>query len=245
MFLILFESKLGTSPISRDQFAKYVRVLRDEETHYKSRRLVLVTQFDRTQDFLKLRKHLSLSSRELVYLRWEYVRRLIVAHSRNDSVKLINSLFLKYLGDTMGDRKIIADQKLRDLKQVLVQATDPDWWDFVKKRRLACQHGKAPEALFVAFYRTDKHAVTHIAEVESTEIEEPRKTYRGFPNILRKARQRGWIDTPHKIYHLKEIVELPRWIEKEPRDAPIRNMWLKPMSRLLKARTLGELKGHG
>jgi len=245
VFLILFESKLGTSPVSRDQFVKYGRVLREEGTHYKSLRLVLVTQFDRTQDFLRLRKQLSLSNSELVYLRWEDVRRMVAAHSGNATVKLIIKLFLKYLGDTMGDRKIIAEQKLKDLKQVLIQATDPDWWEFVKKRRLACQHGRAPEALFVAFYRTDKHAVTHIAEVESTEIEEPRKTYRGFPNILRKARQRGWIDTPHKIYHLKEIIELPRWIEKQPEDAPVRNMWLKPMSRLLKARTLGELKGRG
>ena len=124
----------------------------------------------------------------------------------------------------------------------MIVATDPDWWELALRERVVCQKNNTPDARYVAFYRTEPvRAITHVADVEWTERNAlPRDTYRQFPKILKKAKERGWIDTPHKVYHLKELVELPIQVKRRG-GVPIREKAFKTMSELLKARYLDDL----
>ncbi len=248
-FVIFLESKLGSTPLGKTQLLKYARILESEKRTIESVRLVFVTQFDRRTEFEKQKGRImrltSLNSNEIRYIRWEDVRRLIAANNRDASKRYLTDLFLDYLGDSMADRKMVGEQKVEDVEQVLIQSTDPDWWEFILKKKQSTQHSTAPETQFIAFYRTDKHAITHIAEVKFSEVEERRKTFHGFPRILKKLGERDAnLRGVHKVYHLKEIVELPRWIEKRPGEAPVRNMWKKPLTTLIEAKTLSDLKSH-
>jgi hypothetical protein len=67
--------------------------------------------------------------------------------------------------------------------------------------------------------------------------------YKKFPKILAKGKARGWIDKPHKVFHLEEIIALPHPIKKEEGDrGVVRNKWFKAMTELLKAKKLSDLK---
>lgn len=180
-FVIFLESKLGSTPLGKTQLLKYARILESEKATVEFVRLVFVTQFDRRTEFEKQRGNITrltrLNSNEIRYIRWEDVRRLIAANNRDASKRYLTDMFLDYLGDSMADRKIVGKQKVEDVEQVLIQSTDPDWWEFVRKKKQSTQHSTAPETQFIAFYRTDKHAITHIAQVKFSEIEEPERHF--------------------------------------------------------------------
>ena len=74
----------------------------------------------------------------------------------------------------------------------------------------------------MAFYRVNlEAAITHIAEVESTERNaQPREILQGFPKLLEQGKQRGWIDKPNKVYHLSELVPLPVVIRRRASGLP-------------------------
>ena len=143
----------------------------------------------------------------------------------------------------MSDKKVIRDQVIGKVREVMVATTDPDWWQLAVKKRIAVQANNSPDARYVAFYRTrPDSAITHIAEVEWTEKNvSSSDVFRGFSNLLTKAKKRGWFDRPQKVYHLKELVQLAFPIRNHPGKRVPQVKMFKTMADLLKARYVDDL----
>ena len=216
---------------------------------YEKINLVLITQLDEKNVFEDIQdiiiKDKILKKRELYYFRWIELIELFEIHHSTGKEKFINELFLKYLGDKMADRKEIKEQRIKDVKEVMIHSTDSDWWEHVKKTNIVCQDNNSPDAQYVAIYRNSPiSAITHIAKVRYTENNIPaRESYKDYPEIIQKGTERGWIDDLHKVYYLEELIELPVRIEKEKGDrGVVRNKWFKELTEILKARKLSDLR---
>jgi len=248
-FHVVVESKIWENQPSVDQLVKYARFLRSRQVDEVEDqiRLVLITQSEDDSRFEQavaevLRLGL-MARRDLVHLRWKDVLDIFKETREAGSRKALNDLFARYLEDKMGDRKIISEQKVADLREVLVQATDEDWWDFLLKRNLICNDNNTPDALYIAVYRTHPHcAITHVARVKESRRNVPwRESYKGFPNILRKGKERGWPTETHKEFLVEEPVPLPHPIIKPPGPRGIRNKVFTTLAKLLAAKTLADL----
>jgi hypothetical protein len=246
-FLVLIESKLGATRVGRNQLDKYAAILQDERDVYDHVRLALVTQFDRKTETAALAKTLrrrtGLKQGEFCYLRWDEVRHLVAESPSRPQTRFLNDLFFDYVGDMMSDKRMIKDQVIGKIHDVMIVATDADWWEVAVKKRLACQGNGTPDARYVAFYRTKPEAaITHIAEVEWTEKNVPnRETYRGFPKVMKKGKERGWDNSQGKVYHLKELIELPIHIQRRRGGSAIRVKMFTTISELLRARYIDDL----
>lgn len=243
-FLIFIESKIWGNKIREIQTKKYAQLLQIEKQDYDQIRFVYITQFNQRKIFEKTRKVILLEDGEYYYLRWQEILDLVKKHNIKGELKFINQLFLDYVGDKMSDKKIISEQKIGDIKEVMINVTDPNFWELTLKMNIACQSNDTPDAQYVAFYRSDPiNAITHIAKVKYTEKNvSSRETFNKFPKILDKGQKRGWLDAPLKVYYLEELVELPFPIKKMKGDrAVVRNKWFKTFAQLLDARTLRDL----
>ena len=157
-----------------------------------------------------------LRRKEFRYVRWEEITQIVAEHSKQTKTKFINDKFLVYVGDRMSDKKVISEQKLKDIQEVLIASTDPEHWEATLKTNTSFQNNNCPDVQYYAFYRTyPVKAITHIAEVKYTERNAPiKKTYKKFPKILKIAKEKGYINEVHKVYHLEELIELHYRSEK-------------------------------
>ena len=246
-FIVFLESKLGGSRLTKDQLGKYGKILNDFRLFYDHLRLVLVTQFDRKDKFEKeaenIMRQTGLRRKEFRYVRWEDIRQIVAEYGKQAKTKFINDKFLEYVGDKMSDKKIISEQKLKDIHEVLIASTDRESWKVALRTNKGHQANNCPDAQYYAFYRTspDK-AITHIAKVKYTERNVPIKdTYRKFPEMLKRAKKKGTINKVHKVYYLEELIELPLPIRKG-KGQPVRAHWFKTVAWLFKTRDLSDLK---
>lgn len=243
-FIIFIESKLGRTKLSDNQLDNYSNILNEKRREFKKVRLIFITQGDRKTEFLSLKDKLNLKDNEFKYFRWEDIRKLVEKY-KTGKQKFINELFFDYVGDKMSDKKIIEEQRIKDLEEVLIITTRPEWWELAEKSRIACHENPTPDVQFVAFYRTDPiNAITHIAKVIFTEKNIiSRETYEKFrcPKIIKIGTEKGWIDEPHKEYHLDKLIELPIPIKRSHGEPGIRTKKFTTISKILAARKLSDL----
>ncbi|KYK34790.1 MAG: hypothetical protein AYK22_04770 [Thermoplasmatales archaeon SG8-52-3] len=248
-FIVFIESKLYKNEEKIfDQLLKYKKILEKKRGEYDGNfRLVYVNKQPIKPDIIqRLMKRLGLTEREFFFFSWENLVNLTEECPNRETVKL----FKKYIGDAMYAKKVIKEQKIKDIVEVLVVYTEPAYWELAKKKGIAVQGNSTPDARYIAFLRTHRgkkkrSAITHIAEVKYTESHVPRRiTYEGFPNLVERAEKRGQdLEGTHKHYYLGEIVKLSREIphlKGEGSKAQV-NFRTK-MSELLRVESVGKIK---
>jgi len=248
-FLVFLESKLYKKEEKIfDQLEKYKKILDKKKTEYDNNiRLVYVNkQPIKLEVIQRLMEKLNLSENEFFFFSWEDLINLTRESPKKETVKL----FKKYIGDTMYAKKVIDEQKIKDIVEVLVVYTEPAFWELAQKKGIVVQKDASPDAKYIAFLRTHRgknirSAITHIAEVKYTESHVPRRiTYEGFPNLVERAKKKGHdLDGTHKHYYLGEIVKLSREIphlKGEGSKAQVN--FSTNMSELLRVESIGKIK---
>lgn len=154
-FLVFVESKLYKKEEKIfDQLEKYKKILEIKRTEYNNNvRLVYVNkQPVKTEVIQRLRERLNLSENEFFFFSWEDLINLTEELPKKETVKL----FKEYIGDTMYAKKVIEEQKIKDIVEVLVIYTNPAFWELTNKKGIAVQRNSTPDAKYIAFLRTHK-----------------------------------------------------------------------------------------
>ncbi|MDO8558352.1 MAG: PD-(D/E)XK nuclease family protein [bacterium] len=214
-YLIFLESKIVATKIDTifRQLKKYRKILESRRADYHAVRLVYVCRNPMSPKEIRLlRKRLKLREDEFFFFSWEDLLRLASRFKQKELAKL----FAEYMGDSMYNKKYIREQKIKSMADVLVIFTNQHFWEMTKQKYIAVQKNGTLDAHYVAFLRTHRDgnkrsAITHIAEVEYTETNIPRKNMLiGLPLKVKKEhlehmKKRG-IDSSgtHKHYVLKK-----------------------------------------
>jgi hypothetical protein len=131
-----------------------------------------------------------------------------------------------------------------DARDVLVIATDDEFWRLHTDCGVACQCARTTAgARYLAFYRISPiSAVTHYSRVVREERDaDLRVTLKRSPWLMPRAEREGWLRQRHIRYTLADLVELPRPVRKAADERPIRSKKWTILDRLCRARTLGDL----
>lgn len=240
-FLVFVESKIRGNRPTRQQLVKYANSLNRLKPRFGDHiRLVLITQVERGEEFSKMAKQIPLLPGETHYLRWKDLQEKVEKNLEKGKKVYVNSMFLEYLGDTMKDEKVIGEQRIGDIEEIVVVSTTPEWWEINRTRLFYTQsmRYKPREAQYVAFYRTDPiRAITQIAKVVRTKLNVPaEKTYKDTP-MAKEAKRWGL----EKKFIIRKPVKLPRPIMPGKRLKQIRSLKYTTFEKLLAAETLDDL----
>lgn len=143
----------------------------------------------------------------------------------------------------------MSSEKIKDVEDVMVAHTNPDFWDFTCKTGIKVQRNNAKDVRYIAFLLTHRgkgktSAITHIAEVKHTKPNVQRKeSHKGFPKLIEYERKRGRdLEGTHKHYVLGELRELPREIPKKKGEQKGQVIFYTTMSELHRAKSVGEIR---
>lgn len=252
-FLIFLESKVvstKTDAIYR-QLGKYRKILEGNRSEYEKICLVYVGKYNISKkEFVELRKKMTLKPDEFLFFSWQDLLKLTSNVRNRDFIKL----FEDYIGDSMYNKKIIAEQKIKDVVDVLVVLTNRAFWEMTRYKKIVVQRNAAPNAHYIAFHRTGiptkpHSAITHIAEVESTEINVPIKNMlKGLPlkvkkDLLEFMRKRNVdIEGGHKEYKIKAGTLVPLAHSIVSKGAGPQVNYRTTIGVLLKAKTTKDIR---
>lgn len=240
-FIVFIESKIWGRKPNGQQLNKYAKVLEGIRQEYGNDvRLVLITHLDREEMFSEISKEIPLSANEKYHYRWKDLQEIIERSYASGQRRFINRMFLNYIGDKMKDVKIIEDQQIKDVEEIIIVSTTPEFWEINKSRLFCTQAMKkgASNAQYVAFYRTSPvSAVTHIAKVIKTESNVPVAEIYENTSIADETKSWGF----DKVFRLQKIMELPKEIKAGKKLKQIRTFKYATFDRLLTAKTLDEL----
>lgn len=258
-FIIFLESKIVPTKIDRilKQIKPYNSILRSKEAEYENgTRLVYVAKDQISKKQITfLAKQLNRPKKEFLFFSWENLLGL-TTHCKRKNRRVIE-LFNNYIGDTMHSKKIIGDQKVKNISDVLVIFTTPYFWEMSLQKNIAVQKKSSPDARYIAFLRThlnnekgkrERSGITHIAEVEYTLLRPEADMLKGLDKNTKssltrhmKARDVDFASL-HKVYVLKpgSIKELEHKIEHYGPGPMVK--FSAKMSDLLCAKTTRDIK---
>ncbi|MFA5146812.1 MAG: PD-(D/E)XK nuclease family protein [Candidatus Omnitrophota bacterium] len=175
-YLIFLESKIVPTKTERiiAQIKPYNDILRHKEDGYEGgTHLVYVAKdsIDKRQ-IDSIQRSLCRSANEFEFFSWENLLALVVSCKRKN--RRLIELFSDYIGDAMHSKKVINEQKIKNISDVLVVFTNPAFWQMTLQRNIVVQSRSGPDARYIAFLRThlprERSGITHIAEVDYTEL---------------------------------------------------------------------------
>ncbi len=255
-FLIFIESKIVPTKIERilKQIEPYNDILKHKEVEYEGgTRLIYVAResIDK-QQVDTIQRNLHRSAGEFLFFSWENLLALAANCKRKN--RRIIELFNNYIGDTMHSKKIISEQKIKNISDVLVIFTNPAFWAMTLQKDIAVQKKSSPDTRYIAFLRThlgkgERSGITHIAEVDYTEIRPRKEMFERLNTATKKlltkhiVEERGGdLEGVHKVYFLKKglLRELQRKIDHY--GAGVMVKFSAKMSDLLCAKTTRDIK---
>jgi len=259
-YLIFLESKIVPTKTERiiEQIKSYNEILRHKEGEYEHGTCLVYVAKDaiNKQHIEKIKKSLNRKAGEFMFFSWEDLLAL-TAQCKNRNRRTIK-LFSDYIGDTMHSKKIIQEQKVKNISDVLVIFTNRVFWKLSLQKNIAVQSKGGPDARYIAFLRThleneqrkrERSGITHIAEVDYTELRPRREVFEGLDKKTKSelyehtvTQRKQKLDELHKVYFLKKdsIKALPRKIDHYGPGIMVK--FSAKMSDLLCAKTTRDIK---
>jgi hypothetical protein len=254
-YLIFLESKIVPTKTERiiAQIKPYNEILRNKEDEYEGgTRLVYVAKdsIDK-QQIGNIQKSINRSAEEFEFFSWENILGLMANCKRKN--QRITELFSDYIGDTMHNKKIIQEQKVKNISDVLVIFTNHAFWEMTLQKNIAVQGKSSPDARYIAFLRThlkdERSGITHIAEVDYTELRPRGEMFDGLNKKTKSALMKHVVEQRekdlqelHKVYFLKNgsLKALPKKIDNYGPGVMVK--FSAKMSDLLCAKTTKDIK---